>query len=251
MSELSAGSPSSVSLLPGIVDRPQSTLAVVVDQPRRRWVLPLLLCAAALIIYTVIAAPLLSAQAQQMQTTVMRSLSDQLSSMSPAERARMEEQLNRFTGPVAVAGATIVGGLLSLLLGWLAGSTILYIGSQLSGRAVGFAAIFAGLAWTWLPFALRDLVMAGWTAFTQKLIVNPGLSYFFSSGDASADARNALWRAAGLVDVYALWHVVLVYCLLKALSPRRSAIGLWLFYVVISVGLRLLLALLPALPSGF
>ncbi len=250
MTELRASLPSSASLLPGIVDRPQQTLAIVVDQPQRRWVLPLLLCAAALLLYTVVAAPQLSVRAQQMQATVMRSLSDQLSSMSQAERASMEEQLNRFTGPAAVVGATIIGGLLSLLLAWLVGSLILYVGLQLSGRAAEFAAIFAGLAWTWLPFALRDLVAAGWVALTRQLAVNPGLSYFLSSGDAVADARNALWRLASLIDVFALWHVVLVYFLLKAFSPRRSVLGLWLFYVLVSVALRVLPALLPSLPSG-
>jgi hypothetical protein len=243
-------SQSSLLLLPGIVDRPQLTLSIVVAYPRWRWVLPALLCTAALAVFIVTAAPYLAEQALQQRAAVMDSLAGQLGNLPEAEQAQMDEQIARFTSPGFVAGAAFVGGLLALILSWLSGSLILFFGLLLSRGQAQFAAVFAGIAWTWLPLALRDLVAAAWTAFTQQPVVNPGLSYFFSSGDPIADAGNVLWRLTSLIDVFSVWHVVLVYFLIRVLSPRGSALSLLLIYIVLSIALRMTTVLFSVIGAG-
>jgi hypothetical protein len=82
--------------------------------------------------------------------------------------------------------------------------------------------------------------------YSGKLIVNPGLSYFVASGDLLADSRNFLWILTGMLDLFFVWHVLLVSALIKAVRPKGNPLGLTLVYVLLYVLLRLV----PALGLG-
>lgn len=231
---------SSLALLPGIVDRPRSTLAEIIASPRWRWVLPAVICLAALAILLATSASALSEQAQQQQAAALQRFGGQLQDMTEAQRAQMQAQMERFTSPLFLGITGGITGALGLAIGWLIGAAIIYFGLTIGGLDTRFAAIFAGFSWTWLPFALRDLVTAGWQVATGSLVVNRGLSYFASTGDPLADARNPLWLLLGVVDLFFLWHIVLVYCLIRAARPKGGALGLTLVYAILYVALRVL-----------
>jgi hypothetical protein len=116
----------------------------------------------------------------------------------------------------------------------------------MSGRDLGFGQVFAAFSWTWLPFCLRDLVNAGWVLVTGSLITNPGLSYFFATGDTVADTQDPLWVLAGYVDLFTLWHLILVYFLVRATRRRGGGLGLTLAYALIA----LLVRVVPRLLAG-
>lgn len=225
---------SSLSLLPGIVDRPNATLAQVVAYPRARWVLPAVVSLAALLLYVAVAAPYLAEQ-------MMQQVQSRMGSLQPGQQEQVQEQISRLTTPGAVTLLTLISGGLSLALAWLIGSLILFFGLLLAGEEIGFSSVVAGFSWTWLPLALRNLVDAGWVFFTQEVIVNPGLSYFVSTGDPVADAQNYLWNLARYMDLFSLWHVLLVFLLARVFN-RKSAGLLTAVYVVISLGLRVVAA---------
>lgn len=237
---------SSWSLLPGIVDRPRQTLAQVVEYPRWRWVLPTVLCGLSMVILIILTAPLLSDQAQQQQAIGMRQVEAQLGDMTESQRAQLQEQMGTFTSPLFVGGTALVTGILGMLIGWVIGAAILYFGLAMSGVEVGYTPMLTGFSWTWLPFCVQDLVYAGWQFFSGKLIVNPGLSYFVANGDVLADSRNPLWVLTSMMDLFFLWHVFLVYALIKAVRPKGNPLGLTLVYVLLYVLLRLV----PALAFG-
>lgn len=244
-------SPSSLSLLPGIIDRPVSTLAAVLARPRWKWLLPLLLCLAATALLLAVSLEDLSQQAAQQQAAAMQALDAQLQAMPAAEQEQMRQQMATFTGPLFLGLTTFVTSVLGLLFSWLLGAGILFLGLAVGGEPVAYARLLAGLSWTWLPFALRDLMNAGWAAATGAVRVNPGLSYFVATGDRVADAANPLWLLASQVDLFWLWHLVLIYALLKAARPRGSAWGLTLVYAVIYLVIRVApAALLAGLSTG-
>jgi len=243
--------PSSLSLLLGMIDRPRSTLVAVLARPRWKWLLPLLICLAASALLLAVSLEDLSQQAVQQQAAAMQALDAQMQAMSAAEQEQMRQQMAALTGPLFLGLTTFVTGALGLLFGWLLGAGILSLGLAVGGAAVSYASLLTALSWTWLPFALRDLLSAGWAVVTGAVRVNPGLSYFVATGDRVADAADPLWLLAGQVDLFWLWHLVLIYALLKAARPRGSAWGLTLVYAVIYLVIRVApAALLASLSTG-
>ena len=231
--------PNSFSLLVSLIDRPAKALAEIAAHPRWRWVLPVLLLVGAMIASAVLSSPLTTEQAQ-------RVVEQQLAAL-PAEQAEMARtQVARLQQPAVMLAMSIGAGLLGLILSWLLASAILYFSVLISSGDVNFNGLFATLPWIWLPFALRDVVQTGYILYRNALIVNPGLSYFASTGKPVEDAQNLLYNVLGHADLFTLWHLGLVFAVLWVL-PRFSkgkAFVLMLVYAALSLGLRLLPALL-------
>jgi len=240
MLELEGERRSNLALLPGIIDQPGRTLAQVLEHPRKRWILPFLLSIIGLALVLGVSASYLSQQAQEQQAVALQQVQGQLDQMTESQRAQMEATISRFTSPAFVGGIGFATSLGGLLLGWLLGAAILFFGLQMGGKGLQFGQIFAGFSWTWLPFILRDLLNAGWVLLNGKIITNPGLSYFFASGDVLADAKDFRWVLASKLDLFMLWHIVLVYFLARAANKRGGGLGLTLVYALIILALRVL-----------
>ncbi|HUW14384.1 MAG TPA: hypothetical protein VM537_31970 [Anaerolineae bacterium] len=225
----------SLSLFISLIDRPATALAEVAAHPKWRWLLPTILLVGAMVASIVLTSPLTTDQAQ-------RTMQQQVAAL-PAGTAEMARaQIDRLQQPGFVLAMAIAGGLLGLALAWLLASAILYFSMVISGADLHFSALFATLPWVWLPFALRDVVQTGWILFRNRLIANPGLSYLVSSGKPLEDATNLLYGVLSYVDLFVLWHLVLVFVLARTL-PRFSggkAFMVTLIYAAISLGLRLL-----------
>lgn len=228
----------SLALLIGIIDRPRATLAEVLAHPRWKWLLPALLCLGATALLLLVSAEELSQQAAQQQAAAMQALGDQMQAMTESQQEQMRQQMARFSSPLFLGATAFVTGAIGLLIGWLLTAGILFIGLAIGGEGVKYAPLVAAVSWTWLPFALRSGVDAGWALITGAVRVNPGLSYFLSTGDPLVDAGDPLWLLAGQVDLFTLWHMVLIYALVKAARPRGSAWGLTLIYAVIYLAMR-------------
>ena len=231
--------PSAVSLLVTLVDRPATALAEIAAYPRWRWLLPVILLIGAMIASIVLTGPLTVEQAQQAVQQQLATLSAEQAEMARAQIARLQQ-------PQVLLATAIGTGLIGLLLSWLMASAILYFGVLIAGGDVSFTGLFATLPWTWLPFALRDVVQTGYILYKNELIANPGLSYFVSTGKPVEDAGNLLYNALARVDLFTLWHLALVFVVLWVL-PRFSkgkAFVLVLVYAALSLGLRLVPALL-------
>jgi hypothetical protein len=237
-------STNSLALLIGIVDRPRATLAAVLASPRWKWLLPAVICLGATAILLLVSAEELSQQAAQQQAATLQALESQMQDVTASQREQMRQQMAMFTGPLVLALASFAASAVGLFIGWLLGAGILFIGLSIGGEDIRYAPLMVALSWTWLPFALRDLVSAGWTFATGAVRANPGLSYFVSTGDSLADAGNWLWLLAGQVDLFWLWHLALIYALIKAARPRGSGLGLAIIYAMIFLVVRVGPALL-------
>jgi len=228
-----------LSLLISLIDRPAVALAEIAAHPKWRWVLPTILLVVAMITSIVFSGPLSREQAQQ---TIERQLA-----ALPADTAEMARaQIDRLQQPGVVLAMAIGGGVLGLALAWLLASGILYFSMVIAGADLDFSGLFATLPWVWLPFALRDVVQTGWILYRNKLIANPGLSYLVSTGQPVEDATNVMYGMLSYADLFVLWHLVLVFVLVRTL-PRFNggkAFVLTLVYAGVSLGLRLLPALL-------
>ncbi|MFZ2487526.1 MAG: YIP1 family protein [Anaerolineae bacterium] len=228
----------SILLFLGVIDRPRTTLANVLAHPRGKWLLPLVLCLAATIFMLWATADEASVLAARQQAVALQSMQGQLQDMTQAQQQQLRDQMARFSSPSMLMLIGSLTSAIGLLLSWLIGAAMIYFGLTIGGTELRFPPLLAALSWTWLPFAFRDLFSAVWNLITGVLMVNPGLSYFVSTGDTLSDQANPLWLLASQVDLFWLWHLVLIYALVKAVRPQHSAWGLTLLYALLYLAVR-------------
>ncbi len=224
-------------LLIGLIDRPARTFAAIAAAPRWRWLFPLLLLIAAFALSLILTGEQqVDAATQQMRTQ----LAAQSSQIPPDQMAQVQAQMAQFTQPAVVLGVATVTGLIGLLLALLIAAAVLYFGALVSGSDVSFGSVWAMVPWTWLPFALRDLAHGLYVRITGEMSVHPGFSGFVASSDMAANAGNPVYLALAQVDLFALWHLVLVYALLRGGTrlTQGKALTLTLAYAAISLILR-------------
>jgi hypothetical protein len=230
-------------LLVSIIDRPAATMSYVGKKPGWAWVTPALVVLVGLIVFSVVAAPLTSELA-------LRQAQQQLASLPPQQAEQAAVQVEKFTSPPVMAGFSIVVGLVALAVTWLLGGGVLYFLGLVAGGEAGFVQSFAILAWSWLPYALRNLVLAAYVTYSGQLI-NQGLSFLVATGDQTKDGANWLYVLLSKFDPFYLWHLVLVIVGLAAVArfSKTKATIVGLIYLAVTTALSLVPTFIGALFS--
>jgi hypothetical protein len=232
-----------LQLLVSIIDRPAVTMRYVGKKPGWAWVTPALLVLVGLAVFSVASAPLTSELA-------LRQAQQQLASLPPQQAEQAAAQVERFTSPPMMAAFSVVGGLVALVVIWLLGAGILYFLGLVAGGEANFAQSFAILTWSWLPYALRNLIMAAYVAYRGELI-NQGLSFLVATGDQTKDAANWLYGLLSQVDLFYVWHLILVIVGLAAVGrlSKVKATIVGLIYLAVTTALSLVPTLLGSMFS--
>ena len=220
----------------GIVDQPAATFqTIAVQSTGSMWAAPLIgviLCFAVLII---VQTPYnLELAREQMES--------QLASL-PAEQGGAARAGMEMTMTMPFMLATGLGfGIVTLLLGILAQAVFLYFSALVSGGEMTFGSIFRMSAWTSMPFAIGFLAQAGFMAFAQRMIQYPGLAYLVATGELIQDARNPMFVLLGRIDLFWLWHMLLVMLGLSVVARfgRGKSLALTFVYAVLSLTLLVL-----------
>lgn len=232
--------PNAFQLLLDIVDRPARALSEVASHPGWRWVLPALIVLAAAVASVV----LLRSLAEQQPLSLLRL---QLQTV-PVERiAPVESLLAQINEPWVALGLSIGARIVALILGWLIALLILYLAIIIGGGETQPSRVLAALPWLWVPFALRDMVQTVYVLYRGSPMANTGLSYLVSTGHTAEDLANVWYHVLKQVDLFALWHLVLIYVLFRVVPSfgRAKAFVLAVVYAAVSIGVRLLPMLLP------
>jgi hypothetical protein len=159
----------------GWVDQPKKTLRYVTSEQRwSLWLAPALIIVLSLVIVTAISAPAMSELGREQ---AQRQIAAQAGSI-PAEQAdQVQKTVELFTSPLFLAASAIALGT---------------------------------LMWTWLPFAVRDLVQAVYVLVNGALPLNKGLSFLVASSDQAQNAGNIAYGFLSQVDPFLAWHLFLV-----------------------------------------
>ncbi len=217
--------------LAGIVDRPMETLQRVYQHARGAWVGPLLIVIAAMLCLSVVSAPyaaeLARAQVEQ-----------QVRGLSQAQADQVRAAMTRLT-PAVMSVSAAAGSLLSVGIALLVSSGVLYFAGLLVGAELNFAPLLTVMAWCWLPFALQSLTQAALIIYRRGLIVNKGLSWLVSVGESTKDRANFLYYLLGYVEIFALWHLVLIWAGARGAGKvsRTQAFLMTLAYAILTIGL--------------
>lgn len=228
-------------LLLGLIDRPREALGHVGKSPGRRWVAPALITFGALLLLNTVSAPLVAQGAQEI-------IHQQLSALPASQAEAAMSQVATFSSPLFMALTAILGGSLALVIGWLIRSGILFFIFSLVGNESDFRQIFSLTLWVWLPLAFRDLVKSAYILINGRLILHPGLAFLLANGARTQDPRNLLYSFLSSLDIFLLWHLILIALGAKAIAhlPSRKATRATLGYWAVTT----ILALIPILISS-
>ncbi len=218
-----------------ILTAPDLALKRVSEVQPRSWWLPALLSLVTPLLYLGFTMDMQIEQARKAAALTLSKL--------PAEQVEAARPLiARMTQPQAIFLSATGGVALGLVLSWALSILILYFGIALLGSSVGAGGLWAAIVWTWVPLALRPLVQLAWSLHAGALVLYPGLSRFVAVGNPMEDQRNPLFVAASQIDLFALWHIILIYVLLRVVGRlgRGRSIALALLYALAQVGVRVL-----------
>jgi len=87
---------------------------------------------------------------------------------------------------------------------------LLYGASRWLGSQPDLDAFVQMIAWSSLPFTVRNLVQLLYMISTGDLIHHPGLSGLLTVADGSGSGPSLLYQLLGTFDLYSLWHLLLV-----------------------------------------
>ncbi|MCI0397334.1 MAG: YIP1 family protein [Chloroflexi bacterium] len=162
---------------------------------------------------------------------------------TPEQQAQLQQAMAATSGPVFVYLLPAVVTLLGVYLGWLVLGGILHLGLTLVGGRGRSQQALNVVAWSLLPFALRDAVriVAMWAS--GQPLAGLGLSGFAPTEPGNLTIY--LTALLALVDLYLLWHMVLLLAGVRA-ADNLSRFKAWGVVLIVVVGLLLLRAL-PAL----
>lgn len=189
----------------GMIDRPTEAMAEAVKRPRAWW-LPAVLLVVSMVVLLAVSAPqqikLANEQSAQMIERVASGMSE--------EQARTVRASVRPITPATYWLSGLGMGLVTAALGWVLRGTIIHFSSMAAGGTSAWGSTFAAAVWSMMPFFVRDLVQSAYTLVSQQLIEHQGLSFLVASGDSLRDGRNLTYALLGNVDLFTVWHIVLL-----------------------------------------
>jgi hypothetical protein len=194
--------------------------------PGSSWLTPLLLLSVTGLLLVLVSGWI------QGQTMVAPELSPDFQYLSPDQQAQMMQALQMRQGPVFRYVFPALTAILAVWIGWLLVGGMLHLFTTLQGARGDASSALNLVAWSGLPYAVRDILQIIYLLITRKLITASGLSGFIPSDTVGLNLFLA--ELLALIDIYLLWRLLLLIIGIKAASG-------------FSTGKALLSALIPLL----
>ncbi len=185
--------------------RPRQTLADIVAADRPQWRTPIVLLLLATVIHALVAGSIKAAARAAGEVI----LPPNFEYYTPEQQAQFQQAATATNNPTFNYILPALGAALSALLLWLLVSWLLHLVlTLLGGRGSSQGAINV-VAWASLPFVLRAVVQIVAMLMTDRLVGGGGLSGFAPAGEGAL--RVFLASMLGQIDLYTIWHILLVY----------------------------------------
>ena len=189
--------------LPGMLIKPRKTIQAVLAEDKAVWLTPLLVLSVLVILAVLFAAPI--------QRQIIESGSNIPENFqywtSDEQNAFLQAQASQ-TSPLFLYVFPVLRRVSGYWLLWLLTSSLLHLAITLRGSRSSRMKSSNLVAWSMTPFILRVLVEICVILFARRLVENPGLSALLPSDAAGFKAF--LRSVLAVVDLYHLWHVILL-----------------------------------------
>jgi hypothetical protein len=217
--------------------RPRQMFVKIAAQSGDVWLTPILILMVVAVLRSVAAGPLKQAAAAGGSGTPPAGVQY----YTPEQQSQFQQTQSATAGPVFVYVFPAVLAALETWVGWLLVVGLLHLVLTMLGGQGASRQAMNLVAWASLPFAVRDGVRMIYLLATHQLISRAGLAGFAPTdgGDGSAYLAQLL----GFVDVYLLWHVLLLVAGVRA-GNKLSSVKAW-SGVLITLAIVLLLEALP------
>ena len=251
-----------------VLVRPRATFARLAEKPRMVWLFAMMVLLATLLVRVSVGMPhMLEAQDEMLnEANVGVSVSaeeagpgarDEAGVRTP-EDAKHEAEANSDEDIVIPEGAedtirtmTVIGGYvfgsLGVVLGTLLLAGVIYGVSRMWSKETAFAVVLGMVALAKMPDAVRDVTQAVYMAGTGKWLEHQGLGALVAPKGLE-QVPSAGYVLLSMVDIYALWFVVLLFVGMRVAMglERRRALVLTGSFVAIGA----LLAVGPTVLLG-
>lgn len=169
---------------------------------------------------------------------------------TPEQQAQLQQAMAATSGPVFTYLLPSVVAVIGIYLGWLILGWVIHLGLTLMGGRGSSRQALNIVAWTLLPFAIRDVVRIAAMWATGQPLTALGLSGFAPVGEGTSTIY--LTALLSFVDIYLLWHILLLLIGVRAAEPisRAKAWSVALFTVIAFLLIRALPALIAAQFDG-
>lgn len=226
--------------------RPRDTLREIANQPGSIWITPLLVLTLTAILLVVVAGPIKQAAAQSGQVE----LPPEFQYLSPEDQAKIQEAMAATQGPVFVYVFPALSAVAGVWIGWLVVGGLLHLSLTLLGGRGATGAAMNLVAWSALPFAIRDLIRTLYLLSADRLIAEPGLAGFASAGGSVFSLY--LNKLLAAVDIYLVWQIALLVIGVRVASglSRSKAITGVAIAVLLVIVLRTLFSSFIARLAG-
>ena len=165
---------------------------------------------------------------------------------TPEQQAQLQQAMAATSGPVFTYLLPAIVTILGVYLGWLFLSWVIHLGLTLVGGRGSSRQALNFVAWTLLPFAIRDVIRIVAMWISGQPLTALGLSGFGPAGDTAMSLY--LTALLSFVDIFFVWHVILL--LIGAHTAenisRAKAWGVVLLTIFLFTLLRALPAILAA-----
>jgi hypothetical protein len=222
----------------GVFIRPRQTLARIAAQSGSLWFTPLMILTITALLAVIVAGPI----KKEIALSGPVDLPENFQYYSPEDQAQFLQAMEATRSNVFIYGFPALTGVAGVWMGWLVvGGLVHLVLTMLGGRGMTGSAMNL-VAWSSLPFAVRDIVRIVAMLFTHRLVAHPGLSGFAPAGDEGLSLY--LVGLLALFDIYIIWHIVLLVIGVRAANglSRGRAIGGMVFVILLVLSIQALLA---------
>lgn len=203
-------------LLPVLI-RPRKAFSEIAAQARGVWLVPILTLTLIAILVAVIRGVTLASDPAAQQVD----LPPDFQYYSPSDQERFMQAAQATSSPSFRYIFPAIGGSLGVWVGWLVVSGVIHLATTLLGGRSDTRAASNLVAWAGLPFGVRGLVRILAMLIGGHVIASPGVSGFVPDG--ATGFMLFLGSLLALVDLYIVWHIVLLFIGIRAADPNLSA----------------------------
>jgi hypothetical protein len=222
------------SWLVSVLLHPRKAFEQIAAQTDAVWLLPLVVISLAVLANVGAAGSIKQAAAAMGEVQIP----PEMQYWPPEQQAQYVQAVRATSGPVFVYVFPALKGLALVWFGWLMVSGLVHLILTTLGGRGDIGTMVNIVAWAGLPYGVRELVRAGSMLFTRQLIQFPGLAGFAPSGDDTTSL--VLLSVLALIDLYVIWHIVLLVIGTQAgskLSLTRTLVGI-LLTIIIALALQ-------------
>jgi hypothetical protein len=214
-----------------ILFKPRQTLKAIAEKNHSVWLVPLLLLMVTALVLVLVSAPVSSQNAPPME------MPPDFEYFSPEQQEQFLQAVDMGSSPINTIVFPLLLRYAGIWISWFLLGSILHLSLTLNGSRSSNRSALNLVAWSSIPFVIRDIVQIIAILITKQLILKPGLSGFLADGALGFTAF--LMAVLALVDFYLIWQIVLLVLGAQQISGLKSGKALLAVLIAVIVFLAL------------